>query len=99
MAPPLAVERDYVNRKNFHSINMQAIVDERCRFLNLVARWPGSTHDSFVLRNSAVWDAFERGDINGLILGDSGYPNRDWLMTPIINPTTDAKRRYLKYSF
>ena len=31
---------------------------------------------------------------DGLILGDSAYPLRDWLMTPILNPQTDQERRY-----
>lgn len=43
--------------------------------MNIVAKWPGSTHDSFILENSALKDMFERGAIpEGWLLGDSGYP-------------------------
>ena len=38
----------YVNRKNVHTINVQIICDPSMVLTNLVARWPGSTHDSFI---------------------------------------------------
>jgi len=36
----------YVNRKQFHSINVQIICDAQMHLTNIVARWPGSTHDT-----------------------------------------------------
>uniref|UniRef100_A0A915E902 Peptidase C1A papain C-terminal domain-containing protein n=1 Tax=Ditylenchus dipsaci TaxID=166011 RepID=A0A915E902_9BILA len=36
--------------KNFHSVNVQVIVDYRGMFTNVVAKWPGSTHDAFIMR-------------------------------------------------
>lgn len=39
-------ERAYINRKNFHSINCLALVDNHLRFLALEANSPGSSHDS-----------------------------------------------------
>ena len=68
-------EMDYVNRKSFHSINVQAITDHHCCFINVEARWPGSTHDSFIFRNSAVKQHLDENNVTieqGLILGDSG---------------------------
>lgn len=41
-------EHLYVTRKGFHAINVQGICDASNVFLNLVVRWPGSTHDAFV---------------------------------------------------
>ncbi|KAJ8039051.1 Protein ALP1-like [Holothuria leucospilota] len=91
---PHQYEADYVNRKNFHSINVQVISDARRRITNIVARWPGSTHDSRILRESAVGDAFKRRAHNGILLGDSGYPCKSWILTPYLNPQNPAQQRY-----
>lgn len=91
---PREHEAQYVNRKNYHSINVQVICDNRGRWINVVAKWPGSAHDSWILRNSPICDAMERQEVHGYILGDSGYRCRPWLMTPLLNPATAAERRY-----
>ena len=49
---PADDEYSYVNRKNFHSINVQAICDANLVFQDIVARWPGSASDSFILNSS-----------------------------------------------
>lgn len=64
-------------------------------FTDVVARWPGSTHDSFVLRYSGIKQQFEDGKYgDSIILGDSGYPLTSWLMTPISEPKSPAEERY-----
>lgn len=43
--------------------------------MNVVARWPGATHDSAIFANSRVCGDFEAGRYgNACLLGDSGYP-------------------------
>ncbi|XP_030833634.1 putative nuclease HARBI1 [Strongylocentrotus purpuratus] len=60
-APLLDDEYIYTNRKGKHSINVQLICNARYKITNVCARWPGSTHDSRVLRNSRIaWRAFRR---------------------------------------
>lgn len=84
----------YINRKNWPSINVQAVCDSDGRFTNIYANWPGSVHDSFILRQSQLYDDFEEGKHQGYILGDGGYPSRPWLLTPIGTPRSDQQRRY-----
>ena len=91
---PFQDENDYFNRKHYHSINVQAVCGPNYKFNNIVAKWPGSTHDSFILRQSELWDAYERNNLQGVILGDSAYPNRKWLMTPFSHPNTPSQVRY-----
>lgn len=87
-------EHIYVNRKGKHSINVQLICNARYKIINVVARWPGSTHDSRILSNSRVGQLFENGDLQGILLGDSGYPLQPWLMTPFLNPATPEEVAY-----
>ena len=90
-------EEIYVNRKNEHSINIQAICDSDLKFMDVVAKWPGSTHDAFIWRQSGINQRFTSGDIptvQGCFLGDSGYPLRPNLLAPIQNPNTSGERRY-----
>ena len=73
----------YINRKKFHSINVQVICYENMVFTDVVAGWPGSVHDSRVLQNSAVsHTAANKFSGNTHLLGDGGYPLQTWLLTP-----------------
>ncbi|XP_044755625.1 putative nuclease HARBI1 isoform X2 [Coccinella septempunctata] len=80
-------ERIYVNRKGYHSINVQLICDTRLRILNINAKFPGSTNDAYIWQNSNINQAFvnlhRNGNTQFYLLGDSGYPLRPWLLTPL----------------
>ena len=54
-------EHVYVNRKGYHSINVQAICDANYRITNIAARWPGSTHDSAIIHGSIIGRRFDAG--------------------------------------
>jgi len=47
---PSQHEDQFVNRKGYHSINVQVVVNADSQFINIVAKWPGSSHDSSVKR-------------------------------------------------
>ena len=93
-APPID-EYAYVNRKNFHSINVQAVCDANMIFLDVVAKWPGSHHDSFIQQASGLHEKFERDSfVNGWLLKDSGYPLRKLLMITLANPASSQEQKY-----
>lgn len=84
----------YRNRKGYFSINVQAITGPRLQFFDVVASWPGSAHDSRIFDNSHARAQFEDGAVPGILLGDSGYACRQYLMTPFKDPKSSAERRY-----
>ena len=84
----------FVNRKQFYSINVQAVSDSDAFITNIVARWPGSTHDSRSFENSNIADKLRDGALDGIFLGDSGYACRAYLLTPILKPKNAGEVRY-----
>ena len=87
---------NYYNRKNWYSVNVQLMCDLDTRILDCVSDWPGSVHDSRILKNSAVYKDFLSGEHKGLILGDGGYGATTFLATPVTNPRNAAEERYNK---
>lgn len=72
-----------------------AVCDSNLKFLNLVAKWPGSSHDAFVFSNSVLCQMFENGNINrGCLVGDSAYPLKNHLLTPVLNPSNPHEEAY-----
>jgi len=53
--PPTVHHKRYINRKNFHSIVLMAIVDDTEKFTYVYSGQPGSMHDARVLRQSSFW--------------------------------------------
>uniref|UniRef100_A0A4W6FZ50 DDE Tnp4 domain-containing protein n=1 Tax=Lates calcarifer TaxID=8187 RepID=A0A4W6FZ50_LATCA len=89
---------DIVNRKSFHSINIQMTCDHHLTVTSLETQWPGSVHDSQILRESSLGQRFEQGDFDGLLVGDRGYLCLPYLMTPYSGPQTAEQRKYNKAS-
>ncbi|XP_060596210.1 putative nuclease HARBI1 [Ruditapes philippinarum] len=93
---PSQDEAAYVCRKGFHALNVQAVVDAEMRFTDVVSRWPGSQHDAAIFNACGLKTHLEQSN-NGLLLGDSGYPLRRYLLTPKVNPTTPQEEAFNKH--
>ncbi|XP_060577992.1 putative nuclease HARBI1 [Ruditapes philippinarum] len=94
---PSMNEEQYVNRKGFHSLNVQLVFDPFDRIIDVVSKWPGSVHDSRILQQSGLFTIFEGGHMPAgqyYLLGDSGYPSKRWLLTPFLNPQPGSESSY-----
>lgn len=94
------IEFAFVCRKGFHSINAQVMIDSKMRFLNVNARYPGSTHDSMIWHCSLV-SAFLEDMCNQMgtewkhiVLGDTGYPLEPWLLKTYDSPRSSAEKEF-----
>ncbi|KAJ8375531.1 hypothetical protein SKAU_G00061110 [Synaphobranchus kaupii] len=88
-----AESQDYLNRKLFYSVQMQAICDHRGTFLNLFTSYPGSVHDARVLRLSDVYVHRQYPPQGWFLIGDGGYPciqDPITLITPYREPVQGA---------
>lgn len=82
---PSENQDSYINRKGYHSILLQGVVDHKKRFIDVFAGEPGSLHDARLLRKSRLYSKIMEDPTfigNDFLLGDSAYPNLSWLVTP-----------------
>ncbi|XP_013134227.1 PREDICTED: putative nuclease HARBI1 [Papilio polytes] len=85
---PAANEPCFYNRKGFHSLNIQMVCDSDLRITNVNAKFGGASHDSHIWESSRLrnhMESLQRSGESVWLLGDSGYPQRSYLMTPILN--------------
>lgn len=89
-------ENEFVNRHHYHSLNVQVVFDAQYKLIDIIAKWPGSTHDARILSDSGLRVLFEKGHIpiHTHLLGDSGYPSRRWLLTPFRMPQPGPQTNY-----
>ncbi|XP_045450706.1 putative nuclease HARBI1 [Melitaea cinxia] len=64
-----------------------------CKILAINAKFGGATHDAFIWENSNINDYMKylyRSNESVWLLGDSGYPQRPWMMTPYTDAAQDS---------
>jgi hypothetical protein len=109
---PFEYHEDYVNRKGFHSVQLQAVVDSSMRFTDVFVGYPGSVHDARVFSNSPLFKSAKRDclfssanskhisgiDIPVMLVGDSAYPLLPWLLKPFPeSPTMSFDKRNFNF--
>lgn len=100
---------DYFNRKQTYSFNCQAVCDGDGLFLAISPGWPGAFHDARILGVSGLKQMVDNRQllvgapvqvegalIKPYLLGDSGYPLYEWLITP--HPS-DHLRKWRRFNY
>ena len=102
-----SLQSQYYNYKQFFSVVLLAIVDNRGLFRWICAGAPGSCGDSGIFK----WSSFYKQIIEDqqlpeeertviapgkVILGDSAFQNTEWLLAPIDNPAS-REQRFFNY--
>ena len=102
--------KEYHNFKNFYSVVLMGLVDAKYRFIWASCGFPGNSHDSIIFQATDLFQNVTEGNLipkfakneNGvmiteLILGDSAFPFRSWLMKPYTNAVLSPQERYFNY--
>ncbi|XP_074871522.1 uncharacterized protein LOC142023941 [Carettochelys insculpta] len=97
----------YLNRKGYHSVVLQALVDSQGHFLDIYVGWPGSTHNTRVSRNSGLCRRLQAGTyipqreipvgdttMPLCVIADAAYPLRPWLMHPYTGHLSASQERF-----
>lgn len=98
--PPKDHPNSYCNRKNFHSILLQGVCDNRKLFTHVYTGEPGSIHDNRLFEKSDLYEDIENGEItfpnNSHILGDLAYKLTEYLIVGFKNNgfLTDRQRNF-----
>jgi hypothetical protein len=56
------------NRKQYFSFSVQTIADAALKIMDIVARWPGASHDAHIFRNSAIMNSCEMGNYRNCVI-------------------------------
>ncbi|VEN41477.1 unnamed protein product, partial [Callosobruchus maculatus] len=79
----------YINRKCFYGITLQAISDNKRKFIDCFVGYPSSVSDIRIFRNSDIYQNIvnnmdEYFDPNQFLIGDKAYCLKSWCIPPYI---------------
>lgn len=102
IAPKDELQRVYCfNRKGWHSVILQAVVDRSGRFINVHIGWAGRVHDARVFANSdlvrqimSTPAPIELLPEPLVIIADAAYPLTSWCVTPYAVASTVEERLF-----
>lgn len=97
MVRPKMHEERYYCRKGYHARNVLIINDSELNILHVDATFGGATHDNFIFNNTVIKGHLEQLHQTGetvYLLGDSGYAQRPYMMTPFSNPEPGTPEEY-----
>ncbi len=85
------------------------MVDAKYRFVWGSCGFPGNSHDSIIFQSTEMWEKLQNNytadvcvNVGGMmlspmILGDSAFPIRNWLLKPYTSAILSPKQRYFNY--
>ncbi|XP_042308895.1 uncharacterized protein LOC121922960 isoform X1 [Sceloporus undulatus] len=108
---PVRQGGEFIIHKHTYPVLLQATADHTGRFLDVEIGWSDQDHDSHIIRNSAIYKAMEAGtfvpgnptitvlgqQVGPLLLSDSDYPIRKWLMKPYEGTLTEKQALFNKH--
>nr|CAI5865484.1 unnamed protein product [Callosobruchus analis] len=83
ISKPVQFGDEYINRKGFTSINVQATCNAQETFTSVDVQWPGSTHDNRIWKRSDICAQICRYTQRSLLLAEEGYGVEPCLMTRV----------------
>ena len=90
--PPKENRDQYKDKDRRFSLNVQAVVNHRGAITHLSPRWPGSVHDSRILKESDLQQVLDMHVLGSkYLIGDQGYKCQTNLLTPY--PTEESLKK------
>ena len=106
----LEASKEYHNFKNFYSVILMAMVDSNYQFIWGSCGFPGNSHDSVIFQSTDLWANIMQNEailkigkqiegihIPALILVDSAFPLKFWMLKTYSNAMLTPKQRCFNY--